>query len=160
MWVVTDELCENFLQQMPHRKGFSPEWVLACAVKFAAWLKLLLHMRHLPVKTTTYQSQSFSRNQHQVGLTWTAVHQNEYEGAFWACSAWRTFYRRFDTSWAFRWRLALTCCLEMHQMMGCHCCPRRTRHIRCNIQSLLIVVSLDYLQNTTMFNVKTSLLIT
>ena len=47
MWVVTELDWENFLLQMLHRNGFSPEWVLQWAVRLAAWLKDLLHCEHL-----------------------------------------------------------------------------------------------------------------
>lgn len=47
MWVVTELLCENLLSQTGHRKGFSPECVLAWAVKLAAWLNAFEHAWHL-----------------------------------------------------------------------------------------------------------------
>ena len=56
MWVVTELDWENFLLQMLHRKGFSPEWVLQWAVRLAAWLKDLLHWEHLEVNHYNYKA--------------------------------------------------------------------------------------------------------
>ena len=55
MWVVTELDWENFLLQMLHLNGFSPEWVLQWAVRLAAWLKDLLHWEHLEMTYLEYR---------------------------------------------------------------------------------------------------------
>ena len=69
MWVVTELDWENFLLQMLHLNGFSPEWVLQWAVRLAAWLNDLLHWEHLMVDMVTVHSRKIRGSGGHTQLT-------------------------------------------------------------------------------------------